>query len=113
MGSSATGSSSWTTRTGSACGRVALENPQFTLLLRNYAACRGACGATNPRWLRFERSYLMPPTAVLSEALAGGGARLVQMTPPYLQCSIHFGKGVPGITAKESGSLQRVYLAVK
>jgi hypothetical protein len=55
----------------------------------------------------------MPPTAVLSEALAGGGARLVQMTPPHSQCSIHFGKGVPGITAMESGSLQRVYLAVK
>lgn len=28
------------------CGRVALENPQPTLLLRNYATCRGAWGAT-------------------------------------------------------------------
>jgi hypothetical protein len=55
----------------------------------------------------------MPPTAVLSETLAGGGARLVQMTPPHSQCSMHFGKGVPGITAMESGSVQRVYLAVK
>ena len=39
--------------------------------------------------------------------------RNVQMTPPHSQCSIHFGKGVPGITAMEPGSLQRVYLAVK
>jgi catechol 2,3-dioxygenase-like lactoylglutathione lyase family enzyme len=43
----------------------------------------------------------------------GDDARLVQMTPPHSQCSIHFGKGVPGITAMEPGSLQRVYLAVK
>jgi catechol 2,3-dioxygenase-like lactoylglutathione lyase family enzyme len=43
----------------------------------------------------------------------GDDARLVQMTPPHSQCSIHFGKGVPGITAMEPGSLQRVFLAVK
>src|SRR5215211_62835 len=48
MESPATGRSSWTTRTGSTCGRVAMENPQCRLLLRNYAACRGAWGATNP-----------------------------------------------------------------
>ena len=41
------------------------------------------------------------------------GVRLVQMTPPHSPCSIHFGKGVPGIEAMEPGSLQRVYLAVK
>jgi len=45
---------------------------------------------------------------VLSEDI-----RLVQMTPPHSPCSIHFGKGVPGIDAMEPGSLQRVYLAVK
>ena len=45
---------------------------------------------------------------VLSEDI-----RLVQMTPPHSQCSIHFGKGVPGIDAMQPGSLQRVYLAVK
>ena len=45
---------------------------------------------------------------VLSEDI-----RLVQMTPPHSSCSIHFGKGVPGIDAMEPGSLQRVYLAVK
>ena len=45
---------------------------------------------------------------VLSEDI-----RLVQMTPPHSKCSIHFGKGVPGIDAMEPGSLQRVYLAVK
>jgi catechol 2,3-dioxygenase-like lactoylglutathione lyase family enzyme len=36
--------------------------------------------------------------------------RLVQMTPPHSQCSIHFGKG---FTAMEPGSLDRLYLAVK
>ena len=35
--------------------------------------------------------------------------RLVQMTPPRSQCSIHFGKG---FTAMEPGSLDRLYLAV-
>jgi catechol 2,3-dioxygenase-like lactoylglutathione lyase family enzyme len=44
---------------------------------------------------------------------AGEDARLVQMTPPHSPCSIHFGKGVPGIEAMEPGSLQRVFLAVK
>ena len=39
--------------------------------------------------------------------------RQVQMTPPHSRCSIHFGKGVPGITAMEPGSLDRLYLAVK
>jgi catechol 2,3-dioxygenase-like lactoylglutathione lyase family enzyme len=44
---------------------------------------------------------------------AGADVRLVQMTPPHSQCSIHFGKGVPGVTAMEPGSLQRLFLAVK
>jgi len=35
--------------------------------------------------------------------------RLVQMTPPHSQCSIHFGKG---FTAMEPGSLDRLYLTV-
>src|SRR3982751_7032806 len=43
----------------------------------------------------------------------GDDARLVQMTPPHSPCSIHFGKGVPGIAAMQPGSLQRVYLTVK
>jgi catechol 2,3-dioxygenase-like lactoylglutathione lyase family enzyme len=42
--------------------------------------------------------------------LDGGDVRLVQMTPPRSQCSIHFGKG---ITPAEPGSLDRVMLAVK
>ena len=40
----------------------------------------------------------------------GDDVRLVQMTPPHSQCSIHFGKG---FTAMEPGSLDRLYLAVK
>jgi catechol 2,3-dioxygenase-like lactoylglutathione lyase family enzyme len=39
--------------------------------------------------------------------------RLVQMTPPHSQCSIHFGKGLSPFTAMEPGSLDRLYLAVK
>src|ERR671919_1912314 len=48
MESPATGSSSWTTRSGSTCGRIVMGSPVPTLLLRNYAACRGAWDATNP-----------------------------------------------------------------
>lgn len=43
----------------------------------------------------------------------GDDARLVQMTPPHSGCSIHFGKGVPGVEAMQPGSLQRMFLAVK
>jgi catechol 2,3-dioxygenase-like lactoylglutathione lyase family enzyme len=42
--------------------------------------------------------------------LDGGDVRVVQMTPPHSQCSIHFGKG---ITPAEPGSLDRLMLAVK
>jgi catechol 2,3-dioxygenase-like lactoylglutathione lyase family enzyme len=38
--------------------------------------------------------------------------RLLQMTPPRSQCSIHFGKGLYPFTTMEPGSLDRVYLAV-
>jgi catechol 2,3-dioxygenase-like lactoylglutathione lyase family enzyme len=40
----------------------------------------------------------------------GDDVRLVQMTPPHSQCSIHFGKG---FTTMEPGSLDRLYLAVE
>jgi catechol 2,3-dioxygenase-like lactoylglutathione lyase family enzyme len=39
--------------------------------------------------------------------------RLVQMTPPHSQCSIHFGKGLYPLTAMEPGSIDRLMLAVK
>jgi len=39
--------------------------------------------------------------------------RLVQMTPPRSQCSIHFGQGLYPPTAMEPGSLDRLYLAVQ
>src|SRR5687767_11730809 len=48
MGSSATGSSSWTRRTGAACGRVDSENPQSTLSLRSYGTCHGG----SSQWTR-------------------------------------------------------------
>ncbi len=44
------------------------------------------------------------------DLVAGDDIRLVQMTSPHSQCSIHFGKGM---TAMEPGSLDRLYLAVK
>jgi catechol 2,3-dioxygenase-like lactoylglutathione lyase family enzyme len=40
----------------------------------------------------------------------GDDIRLVQMTPPRSQCSIHIGKG---FTTMEPGSLDRLYLAVE
>jgi catechol 2,3-dioxygenase-like lactoylglutathione lyase family enzyme len=39
--------------------------------------------------------------------------RLVQMTPPRSQCSIHFGQGLYPFTAMKPGSVDRLYLAVK
>src|SRR5437868_15278046 len=62
---------------------------------------------------RAKRFYQSLGWRLDADFAAGEDARLVQMTPPHSQCSIHFGKGVPGITAMEPGSLQRVYLAVK
>jgi len=38
--------------------------------------------------------------------------RLVQMTPPHSQCSIHFGKGLYPFTEMEPGSVDRLILAV-
>jgi catechol 2,3-dioxygenase-like lactoylglutathione lyase family enzyme len=46
----------------------------------------------------------------LDADFGAGEIRVVQMTPPHSQCSIHFGKG---ITAMEPGSLDRLYLAVE
>jgi catechol 2,3-dioxygenase-like lactoylglutathione lyase family enzyme len=62
---------------------------------------------------RAKRFYQSLGWRLDADFAAGDDARLVQMTPPHSQCSIHFGKGVPGINAMEPGSLQRVYLAVK
>src|SRR4051794_8472098 len=62
---------------------------------------------------RAKRFYQSLGWRLDAEIAGGGDVRLVQMTPPHSPCSIHFGKGVPGIEAMEPGSLQRVYLAVK
>jgi catechol 2,3-dioxygenase-like lactoylglutathione lyase family enzyme len=59
---------------------------------------------------RAKRFYQSLGWRLDADFAAGDDFRLVQMTPPHSQCSIHFGKG---ITAMEPGSLQRVYLAVK
>jgi catechol 2,3-dioxygenase-like lactoylglutathione lyase family enzyme len=61
---------------------------------------------------RAKRFYQSLGWRLDADFAVGDDARLVQMTPPHSRCSIHFGKGVPGIAAMEPGSLQRVYLAV-
>ena len=45
-----------------------------------------------------------------ADIVAGDDFRVVQMTPPHSQCSIHFGKG---ITEAEPGSVERLILAVE
>src|SRR4051794_17237008 len=62
---------------------------------------------------RAKRFYQSLGWRLDADFAAAADARLVQMPPPHSRCSIHFGKAVPGITAMEPGSLQRVYLAVK
>jgi catechol 2,3-dioxygenase-like lactoylglutathione lyase family enzyme len=47
------------------------------------------------------------------DLVASDDIRVVQMTPPHSQCSIHFGKGLYPFTAMEPGSLDRLMLAVK
>jgi catechol 2,3-dioxygenase-like lactoylglutathione lyase family enzyme len=59
---------------------------------------------------RAKRFYQSLGWRVDADFAAGEDARLVQMTPPHSQCSIHFGKG---FTAMEPGSLDRLYLAVE
>src|SRR3569832_574914 len=61
---------------------------------------------------RAKRFYQSLGWRLDADFAVGDDARLVQMTPPLSRCSIHFGKGVPGIAAMEPGSLQSVYLAV-
>src|SRR4051794_36924007 len=62
---------------------------------------------------RAKRFYQSRGWRLAADFAVGDDAGLVQMPPPHSRCSIHFGKGVPGIAAMEPGSLQRVYLAVK
>jgi catechol 2,3-dioxygenase-like lactoylglutathione lyase family enzyme len=59
---------------------------------------------------RAKRFYQSLGWRLDADFTAGDDVRLVQMTPPRSQCSIHFGKG---FTAMEPGSLDRLYLAVK
>jgi catechol 2,3-dioxygenase-like lactoylglutathione lyase family enzyme len=59
---------------------------------------------------RAKRFYQRLGWRLDADFTAGDDVRLVQMTPPHSQCSIHFGKG---FTAMEPGSLDRLYLAVK
>jgi len=47
-----------------------------------------------------------------ADLVLGDDVRLLQMTPPHSQCSIHFGKGLYPPTAMKPGSLDRLYLAV-
>src|SRR3712207_8540253 len=62
---------------------------------------------------RAKRFYQSLGWRLDADFAVGDDARAVQMTPPHSQCSIHFGKGVPGFGAMEPGSLQRVLLTVR
>ena len=62
---------------------------------------------------RAKRFYQSLGWRLDADFTVGDDARVVQMMPPHAPCSIPFGKGVPGITARAPGSLQRVFLAVK
>ena len=46
---------------------------------------------------RAKRFYQSLGWRLDADFAVGDDARLVQMTPPHSQCSIHFGKGVHGI----------------
>jgi catechol 2,3-dioxygenase-like lactoylglutathione lyase family enzyme len=59
---------------------------------------------------RAKRFYQSLGWRLDADFAVGDDIRLVQMTPPHSQCSIHFGKG---FTAMEPGCLDRLYLAVK
>ena len=59
---------------------------------------------------RAKRFYQSLGWRLDADFAAGDDVRLVQMTPPHSQCSIHIGKG---ITPAEPGSLDRLMLAVK
>jgi catechol 2,3-dioxygenase-like lactoylglutathione lyase family enzyme len=62
---------------------------------------------------RAKQFYLGLGWRLDADFAVGDDVRLIQITPPHSPCSIHFGKGAPGISAMEPGSLQRVYLTVK
>src|SRR3954471_11964437 len=58
---------------------------------------------------RSKRFYQSLGWRLDADFTVGDDVRLVQMTPPHSQCSIHFGKG---FTTMKPGSLDRLYLAV-
>jgi catechol 2,3-dioxygenase-like lactoylglutathione lyase family enzyme len=61
---------------------------------------------------RAKRFYQSLGWRLDADFAAGDDVRLVQMTPPHSQCSIHFGKGLYPFTAMEPGALDRLMLAV-
>ena len=58
---------------------------------------------------RAKRFYEGLGWRVDADIAAGDDFRVVQLTPPHSQCSIHFGKG---LTASAPGSADRMILAV-
>jgi catechol 2,3-dioxygenase-like lactoylglutathione lyase family enzyme len=59
---------------------------------------------------RAKRFYQSLGWRLDADLAAGDDFRVVQLTPPHSQCSIHFGKG---LTAAEPGSADRLILAVE
>jgi catechol 2,3-dioxygenase-like lactoylglutathione lyase family enzyme len=62
---------------------------------------------------RAKRFYQSLGWRLDADFTAGDDVRLVQVTPPHSQCSIHFGKGIYPFTAMEPGALDRLMLAVE
>jgi catechol 2,3-dioxygenase-like lactoylglutathione lyase family enzyme len=58
---------------------------------------------------RAKRFYQSLGWRLDADIVAGDAFRVVQMTPPHSQCSIHFGTG---LTASAPGSADRMILAV-
>jgi len=58
---------------------------------------------------RSKRFYQSLGWRLDADIARGEGFRVVQLTPPHSQCSIHFGKG---LTTAAPGSAQRMLLAV-
>jgi catechol 2,3-dioxygenase-like lactoylglutathione lyase family enzyme len=62
---------------------------------------------------RAKRFYQSLGWRLDADFTVGDDVRLVQMTPPHSQSSIHFGKGLYPFTEMAPGSLDRLMLAVK
>src|ERR1700752_5130268 len=95
MESPATGSSSWTTSSGSPCGHVVTASPVPKPLPRNYAACRGARepDETHGRLVSSVDTAVQPAVARdQSRALFGQTMGLVAITAGLFALGAYLGR---------------------